>query len=150
MTRELSQRIRSVIAREEPRLRAIGPEAAAAARAPGKWSIAQVLGHLIDSAANNHQRFVRAQLVENLVISGYAQNEWASTQAYDREPWNDLIDLWASFNRHLAHVVQHVPDASLSHTVTLLTANGEKGPTMSLEALIADYVRHLEHHLEQI
>ena len=37
---------------------------------PDDWSPAEVLGHLIDSAANNHQRFVRAQFTDDLVFSG--------------------------------------------------------------------------------
>ena len=34
---------------------------AAGVPAPGRWAKKEVVGHLIDSAANNHQRFVRAQ-----------------------------------------------------------------------------------------
>jgi hypothetical protein len=29
--------------------------------APGKWSKKEIPGHLVDSANNNHQRFLRAQ-----------------------------------------------------------------------------------------
>jgi hypothetical protein len=41
----------------------------------GKWSAREVIGHLIDSAANNHQRFVRAQFRDDLVFPGYEQEE---------------------------------------------------------------------------
>ena len=150
MAGEHGERIRAIVMREEPRLRAISPETAALARAPGKWSPAQVLGHLIDSAANNHQRFVRGQLVEHLDIPGYAQNEWVEAQGYAAEPWGDLVGLWASLNAHLAHVVERIPAAALSHTVTIIPSRGEPGRPMSLDALIADYLRHLLHHLEQI
>src|SRR4030095_2595683 len=36
--------------------------------APGKWSKKEILGHLIDSATNNHQRFVRTQMTEELIF----------------------------------------------------------------------------------
>src|SRR6185369_11177657 len=49
---------------------------------PDDWSPAEVLGHLIDSAANNHQRFVRAQFTDDLVFSGYEQERWVSSQKY--------------------------------------------------------------------
>ena len=150
MQRELAGRIRAIVAREEQRLRAIPPESAARPGAPGKWSPSQVLGHLIDSAANNHQRFVRCQIQGHLVISGYTQGEWVATQAYHEEPWGDLIGLWTAFNAHLAHVVQHMPDAALSHTCAIIAVDGQPGPAISLEALVVDYLRHLEHHLQQI
>src|SRR6185295_13890379 len=72
---------------------------------PGKWSTQQIIGHLIDSAANNHQRFVRAQFTTDLVCPGYEQDNWVDSQKYNDEPWSDLINLWAAYNNHLAHVV---------------------------------------------
>ena len=39
--------------------------------APGKWSIKEVVGHLIDSASNNHQRMVRLQIEDQLVFPDY-------------------------------------------------------------------------------
>ena len=50
-------------------------------RAQDKWSPREIVGHLIDSAANNHQRFVRAQFTDDLVFSGYQQAEWVGVQA---------------------------------------------------------------------
>jgi hypothetical protein len=44
-----------------PILRAMNESRAREPRAAGKWTPKQIIGHLIDSAANNHQRFVRAQ-----------------------------------------------------------------------------------------
>src|SRR4030095_11660433 len=65
-----------------------------------KWSAKQIIGHLIDSASNNHQRFVRAQFTNDLVCSGYAQDDWVATQKYNDESWPDLVQLWAGYNMH--------------------------------------------------
>src|SRR5262245_6674145 len=73
--------------------------------APEKWSRKQVLGHLIDSAANNHQRFVRAQLTQELVLPGYEQEKWVAVQHYQDESWETLVALWHQYNRHLLHVM---------------------------------------------
>ena len=71
------------------------PEDAASVRpSPGKWSPKETIGHLIDSAANNHQRFVRAQLQDDLVFAGYAQDDWVATQKYQDASWPDLLTLW--------------------------------------------------------
>jgi hypothetical protein len=112
---------------------------------PGRWSRKEILGHLVDSAANNHQRFIRAQAEPQITFPGYAQEFWVSTQQYQREPWKTLTDLWRSYNTHLLHVIEQIPETKLQHQCSV----GGAEP-VTLEFLITDYVRHLEHHLRQI
>jgi DinB superfamily len=111
----------------------------------GHWSKKQILGHLIDSACNNHQRFVRSQLIGHLDFPNYAQNEWVSVQAYETESWPDLVNLWTLLNRHILHVVRNIPPERLANTCSV----GGKEP-MALCDLFDDYVEHMEHHLSQI
>ena len=142
---ELPDRLRSVIERATGKLARIGETESAVPVAPGKWSRKQILGHLIDSAANNHQRFVRAQLESPLHFPGYAQEEWVSTQNYQEESWGYLVACWAGYNRHLLHVIAQIPSDKLNCQCVI----GEGDP-VTLEFLAEDYVRHLEHHLAQI
>src|SRR5215216_7686199 len=90
-----------------------GPEAALK-HAPDDWSKQEILGHLLDSAVNNHHRFVRAQEVKELTFPAYEQEHWVSSQGYGERPWLELIDLWRLYNRHLAHVISLVPDEKLA------------------------------------
>jgi hypothetical protein len=113
--------------------------------APGKWSKKQLLGHLIDSASNNHQRFVRAQVVDNLQFPGYEQDPWVAVQSYATESWEEMVILWEALNRHLLHIMRGIPDERLSRTCAV----GGKEP-MTLPALMDFYLTHVEHHLEQI
>ncbi|MDZ4686860.1 MAG: DinB family protein [Planctomycetaceae bacterium] len=112
---------------------------------PARWSIQEVVGHLIDSAANNHQRFVRAQFTTELVFPKYEQNEWIDSQAYNDADWLELLDLWVAYNRHLAHVIRRVPDSALEVRCTI----GNYAPA-TLHFLMTDYVVHLRHHLQKI
>ena len=120
------------------------------------WSPAEVLGHLIDSAANNHQRFVRAQFTDDLLFSGYEQERWVSSQKYSDESWPDVIQLWSSYNLHLLHVVSVIPEDVLTkarspHTLDQIEFKlVDKNTPATLEYLIRDYVDHLRHHLDQI
>jgi hypothetical protein len=116
-----------------------------ASPAPGKWSKKEILGHLIDSASNNHQRFVRALLSEEPVFPGYAQNDWVRGQGYADEEWQGIVDLWSALNRHIAHLVARIPPAKMQTQCRV----GDSAP-MTLEALITDYILHMTHHLEQL
>src|ERR1044071_2832566 len=78
------------------------------------WTSKEILGHLIDSAANNHQRFVRAQFTDDLAFPGYEQNEWVSSQKYTDESWPELIQLWSAYNFHLLHVASVIPEPILT------------------------------------
>src|SRR5947199_200177 len=97
------------------RLLAVSDEAAARRSAPGKWSKKEILGHLIDSAANNHQRFVRLQIEDQIVFPGYRQNDWVALQYYSDRTWRDLVELWLAYNRHLAHVIRHTDARAGGH-----------------------------------
>ena len=118
--------------------------------------IAAIVGHLIDSASNNHQRFVRAQLKDDLVFEGYAQEGWVGVQRYNDEPWPQLVALWRLYNLHLAHVIAHAPEEMLKREHRLHTLHRiafeviEKEQPATLEYLMRDYVGHLKHHLRQI
>lgn len=137
--------IRQIVSLEKKRLRAMPAAKVSAQPAPGKWSKKEILGHLIDSASNNHQRFVRIQQTDELIFPGYAQDEWVRIQDYAHEDWQTIVDLWATINRHLAHLISRVPPARFS----TLCRIGERAP-VTLEALIRDYIRHMEHHLCQL
>ena len=144
--REIAAALHAVIARAEPMLRSLHDTAAAAKPQPEKWSPKEILGHLIDSAGNNQQKFVRAMAARpHLDFTGYEQDAWVAAQHYQQAGWPDLIDLWAAFNRHLAHVIGHTAPECLGNTVSI---NGA-GP-FTLGFIMADYVEHLKHHLFQI
>lgn len=142
---EIGRSLEAVVDEAEPRLRAIPEDRASKARAAGKWSDKEILGHLIDSAANNHQRFVRAQIEALVQLPGYEQDEWVAHQQYGERPWEDLVDLWCAWNRHLAHVLTKVPE---SRREVPCEIGGSDAVTLSFIAL--DYVGNVEHHLRQI
>lgn len=111
---------------------------------------------MIDSAANNHARFVRAQLQDDLVFEEYAQEEWVRVQKYELESWAALVDLWTEYNLHLLHVIENIPNDILSkprtnHSLDKITWQTVPAnePT-TLDYLIRDYVGHLQGHLKQI
>lgn len=148
--------LRAAVDDAEARLRAIGEEASRRPPAPGQWSPREVVGHLIDSASNNHRRFVLGQVQDDLEFPGYDQEVWVSIQRYRDAPWANLVTLWASFNRHLAFIIETTPDDVLvrpraRHNLPVIgwqpPAAGEPA---TLAHIIRDYIAHLRHHLGRI
>jgi hypothetical protein len=128
-----------------PRLRGITEEAASRPREPGKWSPKELLGHLIDSATNNHNRFVRGILDPEVRLPKYEQEGWVRAQRYSGTEWGALIDFWRLYNLHLARVIEGIP----ADRVEVPCRIGDN-PPMTLGDLAADYVLHLEHHIRQV
>ncbi|MEP6743297.1 MAG: DinB family protein [bacterium] len=139
-----------------PRLLAISEQQSELPRAEDKWSSKQIIGHLIDSATNNHQRFVRAQFTDDLIFLGYQQNEWVRAEHFQEEPWRDLVQFWQSYNQHILHIMKHAPEDARTklrerHNLHQLASEKIKeDEPVTLEFFMRDYVDHLKHHLNQI
>jgi hypothetical protein len=137
--------LESLVDSTAPALRTLTEDVAALKPDVATWSNKEVLGHLIDSAANNHQRFVRAQQGSELTLPGYEQDHWVGAQGYQQRPWGDIVGLWEVYNRHLAHVIRRIPPAALGVTCRI----GDGAP-VTLGFIVEDYVTHMRHHLQQI
>ena len=112
--------------------------------AANKWSGKEIIGHLIDSATNNHQRFVRAQFEETPTII-YDQDKWNQCNFYQQIEGQQIIAFWTIYNRQLIELIRHLPEDCLQKECV---AGDKKAHT--LEFLINDYVEHMEHHLRQV
>jgi DinB family protein len=153
---EFLRDFRNTVVSATARLKNIPDEESRGRKSTEQWAPIEVLGHLIDSAANNHQRFVRAQFTDHLEFPGYEQNDWVSSQKYCDESWTDVIQLWSAYNLHLIHAASVIPADVLTkprtqHTLDQIAFNlVDKNEATTLEYLIRDYVDHLQHHLDQI
>ena len=148
--------LRFAIEEMTPILEKMSAEATRHRPAPGKWCPREIIGHLIDSASNNHQRFVRALFQDDLVFPGYEQDAWVAAQRYRDAPWAELLELWRSFNLHIARVMEAAPAEErlrprARHNLDELAwKTVPRDEPATLDYFMADYVAHLRHHLRQI
>ena len=139
-----------------PRLLEISEEQSEQPRSEEHWSSKQIIGHLIDSAANNHARFVMGQMKDDLVFPGYEQDRWVEIQHYQQASWAQLVELWRAYNLHLLHVMSWTAADKLNHRCTQHSLQDIAFKTVSTDEpatlgyLMKDYVVHLKHHLGQI
>jgi len=138
------QSLRSMLEILPKRLAAL-PSDAVASKPPASWSVKEELGHLLDSAANNHQRIVRTQLEEKPAMPGYDGDRWVELHAYRSRDWRELIGLWEALNRQLLAAAEAVPDSAWSRTCTI----GSSAP-LTLQFVFEDYLNHMRHHLEHM
>jgi hypothetical protein len=134
----------------------ISPEKSRVPRAEGKWSPKEIIGHLIDSASNNHQRFVRAQFTDDLVFAGYEQEGWVRVQHYQNEDWAELVQLWRLYNQHILHLMSLVPEETrmklrYKHNLHQIASDSlSENEPVTLDWFMRDYVEHMKKHLRQI
>ena len=140
---ETAAGIETLIESWRQRLLQLDPNMAHEKPTPERWSISEVIGHLIDSACNNQQRFVRAQFCDELVFPKYEQNDWVSAANYQTFDWESLVELWYRYNKLIAHLFRNMKESELTTPCTI-TPN----ETCTLEFLVHDYLDHLNHHLE--
>lgn len=112
-----------------------------------KRSIKQVVGHMVDSASNNHQRMVRLQYNKELVFPDYRQDNdlWITIQNYQDANWQNIVQLWKFYNLHIIHVIQSIDLNKLENYW-----NDFEGTKVTLEQMIEGYLWHLELHLKEI
>ncbi len=141
----ISEQIFNTIDSVKQELFKLSDETASLKPAPDKWSKKEILGHLIDSALNNHQRTVRAMLNSAADFPAYNQDDWVEIQKYCERDWKELVELFSVVNFNFCKLLEVVPAETLSNPV-----NAGKEKPFTLEFIITDYLRHLKHHLEQI
>lgn len=142
---ETARHLREIISKAKPLLKQISEDAAVHKPSAEAWSKKEIIGHLIDSACNNQQKFVRLMQTPNLSFVKYQQNEWVNNQRYNLADWHELITLWYAYNLHIAHIIEFVMPDKLNYEITIEGV----GP-FSLEFIMKDYVEHLKHHLKAI
>jgi hypothetical protein len=129
----------------QQRLASVSPSLADTPWSPGKWTRKQIVGHLLDSAANNRQRFVRAAIQGWYAGPAYEQDGWVAAHGYQSQPWEVLLEWWKIEHQILAAVVDRIREDRLRAACRV----GDGAP-VTLQFLVEDYITHQQWHMRQI
>jgi len=145
--RTYTDEIGKIVSEWEPQLLLLPEEMITERRNHQNRTIKQLLGHLIDSASNNHQRMIRLQYNESLTFPDYTQDNdrWIAIQDYQHADWKNLVELWKSFNLHMIHLIKSIDSSKLHNYWTDF-----EGVKVTLEDMIKGYPQHLNLHINDI
>ena len=145
MSTEVAQRFRTEIDEVHRKLVALPERLADEPWRVGGWTRKQIVGHLLDSAANNRQRFVRASIEGKYAGPKYAQDGWVAAHGYADQSWETLLTWWEAENEILMAIVDRIPGDRMNTDCVV----GKDKP-VTLQFLIEDYVSHQRWHLKQL
>ncbi len=145
MATRLARQFRAELSSLRAELLALPPALADTPWRAGGWTRKQIVGHLLDSAANNRQRFVRAATDGCYAGPKYAQDAWVAAHGYASQPWDTLVRWWQAEHEILAAIVDRIPEERLQASCIV----GEDEP-VTLRFLIEDYLVHQRWHFAQL
>ncbi len=145
--RDITERIEKLISMWEVKLLQLPQDIRTERKNSQNRTIKEIIGHMIDSASNNHQRIVRLQYNKSLVFPDYRQDNdiWITTQNYQEEDWSLMIHLWKYLNLHMVHIFLNINPDCLNNTW-----KDHENTVITLREMIESYLVHLELHLLEI
>ena len=111
----------------------------------GKWSKKEILGHLVDSAIANLDRFNKVQFSKKtLEIKPYPQDDLVKSNNYQKKELAMIVQLFLSLNHQILFIFENRLIDMKNKKVSI------SGKVHDLEFLCSDYIDHMVHHLKQL
>jgi len=123
-------------------LRGISEERALHRYEPGKWSVKEVVGHVIDTERVFSLRALAFSRAERQPLFGMEQDEWVAAAGFDRQPITDLADELGSVRRATLTLLRGLDD---EQWLRRGTASGSEFTVRAIPWIVAG---HAHHHLK--
>jgi uncharacterized damage-inducible protein DinB len=123
-------------------LNKIPPEKHNYAYSEGKWTVKELLGHLIDTERIMAYRLLRFSRKDPTDLPGFEENLYVSNSTFSERDLDTLGEEFAAVRKSNMYLIKSLTEEQL---VLSGTANGN---TVTVKALLFIMAGHIKHHLE--
>jgi hypothetical protein len=120
-------------------LRGIDEQRASYRYAPDKWSIKQLLGHLIDTERVFAYRALRFARNDSNRLTGFDQDQFVNGADFDSRNFSDLVDEFQHVRKATIHLLKPLSD---EEWLRRGVANEDEITVRALAHVMAGHVRH--------
>jgi len=114
-------------------------------RAPGKWSIRQIVAHVADAELVGAHRFRQIIAEDNPTLVAYDQDAWVRNLDYVRRKPKQSLETFRRIRAENYELLKDLPETAFDRAGTH-TENGR----MTLRQLLEGYAGHAESHARQL
>ena len=107
--------------------------------AEGKWSIREMLGHIIDTDRVFAYRAMTFARGDDVSLPGFEQDDWVLPSGAHQRPLTDLNQEFIEQRSSLIRMFASLPDEAWTRTGT---ASGSRFSVRAIAFLLAGHVRH--------
>ena len=123
----------------EPALRRLPAGAARARYAEGKWSVAQVVGHVVDCERVFGYRALATARGEKAALPSFDEDAYAAAAGHDDCPLDELLDELAALRRSHVLMFRHLDGAAWDR---LGLVGGHPNAARAWAFVMAGHLRH--------
>ena len=109
--------------------------------APGKWSLAEMIGHVLDTERVFAYRMMCISRGEQKSLPGFEQDDYVAQSIFDQVEPLGLADEWRSVRSSTVHLARHMNAEMASR---LGTANNNPIRVLAFPFMMAGHILH--HH----
>ena len=107
--------------------------------APGKWSVREVLGHVVDGERVFGFRALAIARGEQYSLASFDENVYAAAAAHDGVPIDELAEEFATLRRSHVLMLKHLDDRGWTR---LGIVNNAPTSVRAIAYIMAGHVRH--------
>jgi hypothetical protein len=110
--------------------------------APDKWSVKQMLGHLIDAECIFSYRALRIGRGDQTPLAGFDEKVYVANAQTESCAWPELLHEFDHVRKSAELMLRHLPEAAWTRQGVSNNA------TISVRALVYIMIGHVAHHLD--
>ncbi len=114
-------------------------------RAPGKWSIRQIVAHLADSELVGAQRLRHVLAEDNPTLIAYDQDAWTRNLDYARRKPKQSLETFRRIRAENYELLKDLPESAFART-----GNHTENGLVTVRSMLESYAKHTESHARQM